>query len=175
MSIPHKHLHEIAQPIFTVDICIIHQGKILLFKRSETKKIFPGWWTFPGGHIDDGENPLSAAIRETKEETGIIITPDIIQLKFIAMHHHIDRHELYIVFGFRVNLENNPISIEPSNEGTAQWIDLYVVPTIEHIFPPVQYYIDHITHNRTGIMYNNSIWNNSQLVKVECESVDRNF
>jgi len=30
-----------------------------------------GSWSFPKGGIDDGESPMSAAVREIKEETGI--------------------------------------------------------------------------------------------------------
>jgi 8-oxo-dGTP pyrophosphatase MutT (NUDIX family) len=34
-----------------------------------------GLWLQPGGHIDDGEDVLTAAIREVREETGITGTP----------------------------------------------------------------------------------------------------
>lgn len=41
------------------------QGKLLLLKR------FNGIWEFPGGGVEFGEHPKDAAIRETKEETGL--------------------------------------------------------------------------------------------------------
>jgi len=34
-----------------------------------------GKWTFPGGTIEEGEGCLSAAVRETYEETGIVSLP----------------------------------------------------------------------------------------------------
>ena len=68
-----KRLHEIAQPIFTAEVYIMHGDEVLMFKRSETKKKFPGFWSIPGGHIDEGEDPLAAAIREVKEETALDI------------------------------------------------------------------------------------------------------
>jgi len=44
----------------------------LIFEvRSMSIKRQPGEISFPGGRIEDGENPLEAAIRETFEETGI--------------------------------------------------------------------------------------------------------
>ncbi|MDD5759704.1 MAG: RNA pyrophosphohydrolase [Desulfobulbaceae bacterium] len=43
------------------------QGEVLLLERSDT----PGAWQFPQGGIDDQEEPLSAALREIEEETGI--------------------------------------------------------------------------------------------------------
>jgi 8-oxo-dGTP pyrophosphatase MutT (NUDIX family) len=30
-----------------------------------------GLWQFPGGHVEDNESPLEAALRETQEETGV--------------------------------------------------------------------------------------------------------
>ncbi len=42
------------------------KGEILLIKRSDNDN-----WALPGGAIDLGESLTQAAIRETKEETGI--------------------------------------------------------------------------------------------------------
>jgi ADP-ribose pyrophosphatase YjhB (NUDIX family) len=41
-------------------------GEILLIKRSDNDN-----WALPGGAIDIGESMTQAAVRETKEETGI--------------------------------------------------------------------------------------------------------
>ena len=37
------------------------------------------YYKFPGGGINDGESKISALIRETKEETGLIIIPESIK------------------------------------------------------------------------------------------------
>ena len=49
--------------------CIVHKDKILLLHRIEGFDV----WEFPGGKIEYGENPKDAAIREAKEETGLIV------------------------------------------------------------------------------------------------------
>ncbi len=47
-------------------------GELFLQKRSHTKDVQPGKWdTSVGGHVDAGESPGEAAIRETREELGI--------------------------------------------------------------------------------------------------------
>lgn len=53
-----------------------HDGRLLLQKRSATKDVQPGKWdTSVGGHLDPGEDYLSAAVREMREELGVSDTP----------------------------------------------------------------------------------------------------
>lgn len=57
-------------PNYTADSVIINTivQKILLIKRSS------GEWALPGGFINSEEDSFTSAIRETKEETGTIIS-----------------------------------------------------------------------------------------------------
>jgi 8-oxo-dGTP pyrophosphatase MutT (NUDIX family) len=47
-------------------------GRVLMLQRSDNDPTDPhgGKWEFPGGHIEQGEDSLDAAIREWCEETG---------------------------------------------------------------------------------------------------------
>jgi 8-oxo-dGTP pyrophosphatase MutT (NUDIX family) len=53
---------------FTASVFVLNEGKVLLLKQTKSK-----FWLLPGGHIDDGELPHEAAIREVKEETNLDI------------------------------------------------------------------------------------------------------
>jgi hypothetical protein len=53
---------------FTVAVFVVHQGMVLLHWHRRL-----GLWLPPGGHIDPGELPDEAAVRETLEETGLAI------------------------------------------------------------------------------------------------------
>jgi len=55
-------------PILGVNVAIIQEGKILLTKRHDFEV-----WCLPGGEVDDGESLAQAAIREAREETGLIV------------------------------------------------------------------------------------------------------
>jgi 8-oxo-dGTP pyrophosphatase MutT (NUDIX family) len=50
-------------------------GRILLFHALTPDQIPDGWWELPGGGIDPGESYLDAAVREIREETGLILGP----------------------------------------------------------------------------------------------------
>ncbi len=52
------------------------RGRVLLFHTHDPDHPALGrWWELPGGGIDAGETYLEAAVRELREETGIVIAP----------------------------------------------------------------------------------------------------
>lgn len=58
------------------------KGEVLLQKRSKNKDSHPGLWDISAaGHVDSGEEPVEAAIREIREEISIDVNPE--DLKFI--------------------------------------------------------------------------------------------
>ena len=61
-------------------IWIINSNGILIQKRAHEKKKNPDKWSIHGGAVDAGENSLEAAIRETKEEIGITLSEDDLEL-----------------------------------------------------------------------------------------------
>lgn len=59
------------RPKIGVGVIITKEHKVLLGKRKNSHG--DGSWSFPGGHLEFGEDPEDCAIRETLEETGIRI------------------------------------------------------------------------------------------------------
>jgi 8-oxo-dGTP diphosphatase len=47
------------------------EGRVVLVKRA----IEPGYgkWVFPGGYVDRGEHVITAALREAREEVGLVV------------------------------------------------------------------------------------------------------
>ncbi len=46
-------------------------GRLLLGLRSMGRRWYPGVWDLPGGHIEPGERPSAALVRELGEELAI--------------------------------------------------------------------------------------------------------
>ena len=61
-------LTELLDTRNTAGICIFHECKVLLIKKTEE-----GHWEIPKGHIREGEDTFNGAVRETYEETKIIV------------------------------------------------------------------------------------------------------
>ena len=57
------------KPSLAVDAIVINADKILLIKRG--KEPWKGMLAFPGGFVEQGEDPEVAVIRELKEECGL--------------------------------------------------------------------------------------------------------
>ncbi|MBC8412881.1 MAG: NUDIX domain-containing protein [Nitrospira sp.] len=48
------------------------RGELLIYKRDNNPDIpYPGHWDLIGGHLEEGETPEQALVREVMEEIGI--------------------------------------------------------------------------------------------------------
>ena len=74
----------------TVHMWIVRENEksgydVLLQKRSANKDSNPGCYDISSaGHIEAGDEPLHAAVREMKEELGLTVEPE--DLKYIGIH-----------------------------------------------------------------------------------------
>lgn len=73
------------------------------------------YYKFPGGEIKADENPVSAMIRETREESGLVVLPDTIK-EYGYVHriqkNEMDQTECFVQdnFYYLCEVENNVIS-----------------------------------------------------------------
>jgi len=60
-------------PLIGVGAIIIEAGRVVLVKRAHPP--IQGQWSIPGGVLEIGETVRQAALREAREETGLIVEP----------------------------------------------------------------------------------------------------
>ncbi|MGQ3411102.1 NUDIX domain-containing protein [Natrinema sp. LN54] len=71
-----------------------------------------GEWTIPGGHMETGEEPATAAARELREETGVVVDPaDLEILGASAMPPREGKHVVTVHYvADRADAEGEPIA-----------------------------------------------------------------
>ena len=65
---------------------IIRDGKVAMIHSLKYD-----YYKFPGGGIENGENPVEAMIRETREEAGLVVVPE--SVKEYGCVHRIQRSD----------------------------------------------------------------------------------
>lgn len=96
---------------------VIKENKVLITKyKSGNKK--EGYYDIPGGKIEEGETTEQAAIREMKEETGVIVKQ--LHHKGIMQIEYPDRIYDFEVF-FSKEIEGEP---QEFKENTSEWIEI---------------------------------------------------
>lgn len=56
-----------------VAVLLVHSGRVLLCHRTASRQWYPDVWDFPGGHLENGETPTQALVRELREELNIVV------------------------------------------------------------------------------------------------------
>lgn len=73
---------------------VINDNKVLVIQQKQ------GFWGFPKGHMEQGENEIETAIRETKEETNLdVIIEDKTRfcLTYVIEDKNIHKEVVYFV------------------------------------------------------------------------------
>ena len=70
-----RHEGAPTPPRASASVIVVRDGdgaiEVLLVQRNPQQRFMGGFWVFPGGAVDDGEDHRAAAVRELAEEAGI--------------------------------------------------------------------------------------------------------
>lgn len=123
----------------SVGVVVRQEEKLLCLLRQ----IYPFAYTIPAGHLDVGEKPECAAMRELKEETGLSGN----KLKLIgefnlsddSCRRGSDHHRWHL---YRVNIESF-MRLKLSDEASiAQWLSLPELRKLKNITHPLKYIVN---------------------------------
>ena len=83
-------------PLVGVGAIIIQNDRVVLVKRAHPP--IQGQWSIPGGVLEVGELVREAAIREAREETGLIVEPaDLLGVYDRILRNHEQRVQYHYV------------------------------------------------------------------------------
>lgn len=116
-----RHLKLVA-----VGNILIRDNKVLLLFRHNTGRK-DNFYGFPGGMLDPQESVMQGAIREAREEIGIEIMPE--DLELVHCVSSIENNIELIVFYFLVRSWNDePVNAEPEKHSSLEWHSLNALP-----------------------------------------------
>lgn len=89
-------------------------GHLLMLRRGTTAPVHPGLWNFPGGYVDDWDlSPRHAAARELAEESGICVSPSLLQ------HWLTYNESSCLIHVYRLDVSERPVVSFPDQEHDA--------------------------------------------------------
>lgn len=112
--------------LLCVKVIIVNgNNEILLLRRSDKTSRAHGW-DFAGGGVDKSEDPHSAAIRESLEETGLVI--DDVRI-LSTSHGHTDGGE-YVMIGYAAHTNDDEVKLSWEHE-SYKWMTAEEAEQIE--------------------------------------------
>src|SRR5450432_4068515 len=133
------HIHEKID--FTVAIFVVHDDAILLIHHRKLDK-----WLPLGGHIELDEDPEQAALRETKEESGLDVellgerppttgpgTRALLAPRFLDIHRINQTHE-HIGLIYWARPKSSLVSLAREEHHAIRWCD---APELDQLTPPM--------------------------------------
>lgn len=102
--------------------------KYLVARRCNTG-YQDGNYQVPAGHVDEGELPTEAMVREAKEEVGIDVSSNDLELVHVSYRPKHDNTDNRVDFFFRTRIWGGEIkNMEPNKCDDLKWVKLDELP-----------------------------------------------
>lgn len=113
-----------------VGIILRKDDTVFLIQRRNTNWA-SGYWNFPGGLVEKDESLIQAAIRETQEEVGVLVSAHDFKLVHV-LHVRKNESNTQDIIGFYFSADRwqgMPSNNEPHKILDAQWFAIDNLPS----------------------------------------------
>lgn len=88
------------------------KGEYLISQRSADRPAYPLMWECVGGSVTKGEDSLTGALRETKEEVGLTLSPDDGKLVYSVVGRVVNGVKFSDILDVWLFAYDGPVSLE---------------------------------------------------------------
>nr|MBP9668076.1 NUDIX domain-containing protein [Candidatus Saccharibacteria bacterium] len=122
------------------------QNELYLLRRANTGWK-DGWYIVPAGHIEAGQSPRQAAVRELQEEVGVYTTVDDLSEPMVYFYPADDMtHERVSLFFVLENYDGPIKNNEPHKADSAGWFRMSDLP--KNLVPMLRKALEDSTKNQ---------------------------
>lgn len=112
---------------------IVHDeagGRVLLLQRGPGAKFGFGCWGLPVGKADPGEPVVTTAVRELREETGVVVAPEDLRLAHVVHGARgVESPDGFVSVVFAASRwRGEPVNAEPAKHTRVAWHPVDALP-----------------------------------------------
>ena len=144
-----------------IPYCLVYlksRGKVLLIRKAKGRS-HEGEWIGLGGKLELGEDPVSSAVREFREESGLTLADPKLRGTLIW----IDEIQCGIIHIFTGTRWSG--SVSESEEGELRWHSIQGLPTLDGLAKHQRLFLDRVLldddHFYSAVM----VYRNNEMVK----------
>ncbi len=152
---------------------LYHGDEYLFVLRNPNKRIDPNRLNGIGGRVEPEENYLEAAIRETEEETGYVVSINDIQLSgIVRLEGGYDEDWVMCFFKIFVPTKAIPIG-NHTEDGTLLWIHKDKIFDTEHeLVDDLNYCMKDVIAGESTFFTNIQLNDKQKATKVSVSKID---
>lgn len=119
---------------------LVRDGQVLLAHRHPLRRWYPDCWDLVGGHVEPGELPDEAVVRECAEELGIRIR-DPLPIPMVFTDPALDMHAFLVT-----RWDGGPVNAAPDEHDDLRWFSPAELPALQLADPASLPSILHAIH-----------------------------
>jgi 8-oxo-dGTP diphosphatase len=137
--------YDTATPYLASYVMLRKGDKIAMIRRANTGWM-DGHWGMLAGKVEKEETFTAAAVREAKEEGGVIIKPENLRLQLVVQRHAEDSDWVDTVFE-ATEWEGEAYNAEPHMHSELAWFSIDALP--ENTIPVLKLFFQAIGEGKT--------------------------